>query len=198
MIVAEADGLQDAYWLKANCAEGHKTTLRAPLPAFDIFDPLVFVARDDLLRQIFAGNGHLSVDELTGLSARYSTLDAQKAQSATCVIDAGGRRGALHSAWAVCWGQHKVGLATRDGAPLHSDGFVALVVADFRYVIRVANINAQRYPDIVPLMSRALLLLPTASGAMLYVDERLSGPLGDSLRGVPVCTLPYHEDELVA
>lgn len=199
--VVDDGWLSDVHWIKANGPHGHTSTIRI-LPGMvsgykksfvNIFDSMVAVDSTELSRQFFYGDYYLK-SELCGLSPRYSTMDTTKALSADNVMDAGVRRGSLTSAWIVGWGQHTVSLATRDGLPLDSGGNVAVVVKDYRYVVRIANIGKDvGRNELKGLIDRALLRLPTVNkvGTAIYLSGTMRSVFNEtSHRGIVVRAMP--------
>lgn len=109
--------------------------------------------------------GDTAIGGFSGFATRYSTADRSKADNAKNVIDCGGTGNALTSIYIVGWGDNvycpypkgsAVGLRVLDGGL--SDAFddqgnrykayvttykwsVGLMVRDWRYVVRLANIN---------------------------------------------------------
>jgi hypothetical protein len=140
--------MSDAPWLKANTPKGHVSTpkghvstVRHKAGVAQIFDHLAFVKSGQLLAQVFYGNAFDQPDDMMGLSARYSTRDQSKAQNADWVHDAGGAFTDLTSVWLLGWGQRTIFMVTPDGLPPPISGEVACVVADFRYAVRIANVQ---------------------------------------------------------
>lgn len=152
---------------------------------------------------IFYGNSAVTPQMFTGLSPRYNTVSTSTAQNAVNVLDAGGTGSSNASIWIVAWGPRtcfgifpkggKAGLSFEDkgdvvpGYDSNSNRFEAytsyfrweagLVVADWRYVVRIANIDvtstagglaSSTPPDLFALLSKAVIRLPT-------LNKRVSG-----------------------
>lgn len=116
---------------------------------------------------LFYGDSRRTGDGFIGFAPRYNTLDVKKADCAKNVIDCGGQKGKnLTSIWIIGWGTDTVfgiypkgtpvGLQVRDkgivtvddehGYPFDAYETVyrwsnGLVVKDWRYVVRLCNID---------------------------------------------------------
>lgn len=203
--------MSEVAWIKSNGPMGHFSTMRAPVEKLvgyqkpQVIQVYWTMGRSsdarDLQRQLFHGNAWLRPSEISGLSAHYSTRDTQRAQCAVNVVDARGRGEALASAWVVAWGEDTVCLATPDGNSPEDEGDAALVIRDWRYVARVANIARHSSVDeIKSSLTIALLRLPSfqRKGA-IYVSPSLRDAIGPTFRSVPVRgvnALDFNEAEL--
>lgn len=120
---------------------------------------------------LFYGDARKKSEGFTGFAPRYSTLDTSKALCAKNVIDCGGTGDSLTSIWIVGWGDNvycpypkgsKMGLQTKDLGELLVDDDagnkymayctiydwnVGLMVRDWRYVVRLANIDVNELYD---------------------------------------------------
>ena len=151
--------MSDAPWFKANERNCHRFQVRHRSGVSDCVDVMAWVTRRDLDRQLFYGNPIVTPGEMTGLSVRFDTLDCAQAQSAACVIDAGGLGPDLTSGWVIVWGPRSIYMVTPDGLPPAAGiSEIALVVADWRYAVRVANIAPDA--DVQGLLDRAIVRLP--------------------------------------
>ena len=134
---------------------------------------------------LFYGNPTNDPRQYLGLASRYGAISG--AGNSQNILDAGGTSTNNASIWLVCWGENsvfctfpkgsKAGLIHDDQGELvvydaNSNPYQAfqthyqwkngLVVKDWRYVVRIANINTANLvaetaaADIVKLMSRAL------------------------------------------
>ena len=116
-------------------------------------------------KTLFYGDASKTMEGFTGLATRYSTLNTSLAENAKNVIDCGGTGKKLTSIYIVGWGDNvycpypkgsSVGLKSEDlGKQLVDDDLgnkflayvsmytwnVGLMVRDWRYVVRLANIN---------------------------------------------------------
>ena len=141
---------------------------------------------------MFYGNPATDPRQYLGLAPRYGTISG--AGNAQNIIDAGGTSSNNTSIWLVVWGPNTVfcpfpkgsqaGLQHKDlgeeSVPDASNNFYqalrtlyqwknGLVVKDWRYVVRICNINTANLvaesaaADLVKLMSRALDRVPNLS-----------------------------------
>ncbi|MFU2316812.1 major capsid protein [Rahnella sp. PCH160] len=136
---------------------------------------------------VFYGDTSVNPQQFMGLSSRYSSLSAGNAQN---IIDAGGTGTDNASIWLVVWGENtvhgifprgqKAGLSHEDkgqqtlidatggkyeGYRSHYKWDNGLALRDWRYVVRIANIDisdldATTPVDIVKLMIKALHRIP--------------------------------------
>lgn len=136
---------------------------------------------------LFYGDTSVNPSQFMGLSSRYSSLSAGNAQN---IIDGGGTGTDNGSIWLVVWGENtvhgifpkgqKAGLQTQDlgeqtlhdanggkfqGYRSHYKWDNGLALRDWRYVVRIANIDisdleATTPIDIVKLMIKALHRIP--------------------------------------
>lgn len=160
-----------------------------------------------LAATIFYGDTAAYPERFVGLAPRFSSVSTSTAASAASVIDAGGTGTDNTSIWLVCWGPQtvygiypkgsKAGFTHEDlgqvtlldanngrfeGYRTHYKWDCGLTVRDWRYVIRIANIdnsdltkNAATGGDLVDLMAQAVELLPTVSMGkpVFYVNQRV-------------------------
>jgi len=113
----------------------------------------------NLLDQLFYGDPSERPGEMRGLMARFSSLDPERARCAENVIDAGDAdpRG-MSSVLLVGWGLESVFMVSPSGKP--DAGAAALVVKNWRYVVRIANIGREAKSGIQKLMKQAILHVP--------------------------------------
>lgn len=154
----------------------------------------------------FYGNSAATPSQFTGFSPRYNTVSTTTAQNAQNVLDGGGTGSANLSIWLVGWGDMttfgiypkgtKAGLMFEDRGdvvpgydaagnpfPAYTSYFewnAGLVVKDWRYTVRIANIDttagAQGLfgttpPDLFYLMSKSVVRLPTLSKRVSGITE---------------------------
>ncbi len=151
---------------------------------------------------LFYGNPATDPRQYLGLAARYGAISG--AGNAQNIIDAGGVSTNNASIWLTVWGENSVfctfpkgsqaGLIHNDQGELvvydaNSNPYQAfqthyqwkngLVVKDWRYVVRIANINTANLvaesaaADIIKLMSRALDRIPNiANGKPAFYMNR--------------------------
>ncbi len=120
----------------------------------------------EVAKTIFYGDLADNAAAFQGLSPRFSTIDASKAENARNIVNAGGQGDACTSAWLCVWGDLSLHMIYPKGTasglrreylgrcPVVDDdanefmGYktnyswsLGLVVRDWRYVVRVANID---------------------------------------------------------
>lgn len=145
-----------------------------------------------MAQTIFYGDSSVFPERFTGLAPRFNTKTVANAQSANNVLDAGGTGSNNTSIWLICWGDNTVfgiypegtqgGLKMEDlgqqtlfdaqggrfeGYRIHYQWDAGIVVRDWRYIVRIANIdvttltkNAQSGADLIDLMVQAIEQLP--------------------------------------
>jgi len=132
----------------------------------------------EVARAIFYGNSAVDPEQFTGLAPRFSSLTAPNGGQ---IVDGGGTVAATKtSIWIVYWGDMqthliypkgtKAGLTREDkGEQRVIDGagnpyyvkeelfrwHIGLSVRDWRYVVRIANIETTTLPNILPLLRKA-------------------------------------------
>jgi hypothetical protein len=159
-------------------------------------------------RTMFYGNPAVDPRQYLGLAPRYGTISG--AGNAQNIIDAGGTASNNTSIYLVVWGENTVfcpfpkgsqaGLMHQDlgeeSVPDSSNNFYqalrtlyqwknGLVVKDWRYVVRICNINTANLvsessaADLVKLMSRALDRVPNlnAGRAAFYMNRTVHSML---------------------
>lgn len=153
----------------------------------------------EMAETLFYGDTSKNPERFLGLAARFSSLDPKKAATAENVIDAGGSGSRLTSIFLVGWGantvfgiypkgskagfQHKdlgevtLQMTLPDGRTGQYQGYrthykwdIGLVVRDWRYIVRICNIDLATITDdkLINLMIEASERLP---------DERLGRPI---------------------
>lgn len=123
-------------------------------------------------RAVIYGNDKTGVDQILGLAPRYCSGDPKKADNAKNIIDAGGKGNKLTSIWLLCWSPRtlfttypkgsRAGISHQDlGEYLTTDAEggkyvclgtkydwdLGLVLRDWRYVVRIANIDQESLTD---------------------------------------------------
>nr|DAT92099.1 MAG TPA: major capsid protein [Caudoviricetes sp.] len=158
----------------------------------------------NLASTLFYGDTSATPQRFTGLAPRFNSKAAENGQN---IIDAGGTGNDLTSIWLCVWGQNtlhgiypkgsKAGLVIRDlgedtvkdaeggeyqAYRTHYKWDAGLTLRDWRYVVRIANINwqqltkdAQAGADLIDLMTQAIELLPNANmgRAVFYVNRKV-------------------------
>lgn len=167
---------------------------------------------DKMAQTLFYGNAGTNPKEFTGLAPRFNTLTESESYAANQIIDAGGSGSDLRSIWLVGWSENTVtgiypkgtmaGLQHEDVTARGEAGDVlqdangnnyigyrdhwlwrcGLMVKDWRYVVRIANIDvsaitvdAATGPDIQDLMIQALETIEDLNGvrAAFYVPRSI-------------------------
>src|SRR5215472_12880472 len=138
------------------------------------------------------GNQFVNPERFTGLAPRYSTSNTANSQTAANVLSGGGAASSNTSIWIKVWGDDTsfatfpkgkiTGLQHRDMGEwpvtdsggntyqAYRDHFkweIGLVLRDWRYVVRVANIDVTQLTgvnaaNLINLLVRGLYRLPTA------------------------------------
>lgn len=141
---------------------------------------------------IVYGNQHVNPERFTGLAPRYSTVSTANSNTAANVLDAGGTSNVNTSMWIVTWGDDTIhgifpkgkitGLQHRDMGEwpvqdangntyqAYRDHFkweIGLCLRDWRYTVRIANIDTTQLTgvsaaNLINLLVRGLYRLPTA------------------------------------
>ena len=155
---------------------------------------------------LFYGDESTAPEEFTGLSARYNSLSAENGDN---IINGGGSGSDNASVWLICWGPNtchgiipkgsmagvqqrdlgEVTLENADGANGRMQAYrthyrwdVGLSVRDWRYAVRIANIdrsaltyNAASGAIINDLMHQAWTELPSTSAGRCawYMDKSI-------------------------
>lgn len=143
---------------------------------------------------LFYGDEGLYPERFTGLAPRYDSLSAENADN---IIDAGGTGSDNASIWLVSWGpdtchgivpkgsmaglqvndKGQVTIEDVDGSGGRMEAYrthfrwdVGLTLRDWRYVVRIANVDksalvkdAASGADLIDLMTQAIELMPTAT-----------------------------------
>ena len=150
----------------------------------------------EMAKTLFYGDTSKNPERFLGLAARYSSLDKAKVATAENVIDAGGTAtGQLTSIWLPSWGDqtcfgiypkgskagfqhnnlgevtlHDANGGQYQGYRTHYKWDIGLVLRDWRYVVRIANIDLATITDeqLVDLMIVASERLP---------DQKLGRPV---------------------
>jgi len=140
---------------------------------------------------LFYGDTSLHPERFLGLAPRYPSVNPATAQNAANVIDMGGTGSTNTSLWIVVWGPHtvhgifpkgsKAGFQRQymgqktltdpqgnlyEGYRTHYKWDMGLTVRDWRYVVRLANIDVTTLsggtpPDLIKALIRGLHRLPT-------------------------------------
>ncbi|MBH1898012.1 hypothetical protein I5T96_15520 [Serratia marcescens] len=196
--VTDSCGMLEAY------AEVDKALadLNGNTNAFRLSEDQAFLEsmNQQMAETLFYGDTRINPQRFTGLSARYNDLTAKNAQN---IIDAGGTGSNLTSIWLVVWGTNTVhgifpkgqaaGLSHKDkgevtledaekgkyeGYRTHYKWDNGLTVRDWRYAVRIANIDTTKLgaddgPNLAKLMVQALHRIPNLQmgKAVFYMNR---------------------------
>lgn len=155
---------------------------------------------------IFYGNSSVTLSQFTGFAPRFNTVCTSTAQNAVNVLNAAGTQSANASIWLIGWGDRttygifpkssKAGLTFEDKGdtvPAYDSNnnryeaytsyfrwLAGLSIEDWRYIVRVANIDTTNTtvglpsatpPDLFALMSKAVVRLPTMTMRVSGITE---------------------------
>jgi hypothetical protein len=161
---------------------------------FRLSEDLAFLEgmNQQMAAAVFYSNALTTPQQIMGLAPRFNTVTAATAQTAANVIDAGGVGSSNTSIWVVVWGPNTVhaifpkgqisGLQHRDlgewtlfdassnpyqGYRTHFKWDMGISVRDWRYVVRIANIDVNNLQtgsaaNLINGLIRAVHRLPTA------------------------------------
>lgn len=151
--------------------------------------PFIEGMNQDMATTLFYGDSSADPEKFMGLTPRYNSLSAENAMN---IIDAGGTGSDNASIWLIVWGPNTchtiypkgspAGLKSEDlgrvtltdanggrfeGYRTHYKWDIGATLRDWRYVVRIANIdvsdltkNAASGADLIDLMTQALELVP--------------------------------------
>ena len=160
-------------------------------------------------RSLFYGDSSIDPEKFMGLAPRFSSLAAENGQN---IIDAGGTGADNTSIWLVVWGPNtihgiypkasKAGLQTKDlgevtlldaaqgryqGYRTHYKWDTGLTLRDWRYVVRIANIDVSDLKadfttggaNLIDLMIQATELIPAFGNGrpVFYMPRKLRSTL---------------------
>lgn len=173
-------------------------------PAFLLSEAKAFLEgmNQNMATTVIYGDSSVFPERFTGLTPRFNSLTAENGQN---IIDAGGTGNNNTSIWLICWDESTVhgiypkgttgGLKQEptkqetlfdaaggryEGYRTHFLWYCGLTVRDWRYIVRIANIdrtllqyNASTGANLIDLMVQAIELLPnTRMGrAVFYVNS---------------------------
>nr|DAO72416.1 MAG TPA: major capsid protein [Caudoviricetes sp.] len=211
--VDESCGMLEAY----SRVDKDLAALNGNTAAFRLSEDRAFLEAMDQeqAQTLIYGNPAHDPRQFLGLAARYSTIGG--AANGANVLDAGGTGTANCSVWLVCWGEgsvfgtfpkgSKAGLHQKDlgestvydehGNPYqalqtHYQWKNGLVVRDWRYVVRIANIDTATFAglsgtqaptavatNLIHLMARALDRIPNFGNVrpVFYMNRSAYGLL---------------------
>jgi hypothetical protein len=146
----------------------------------------------NMAQTVIYGDSSVNPERFTGIAPRFNTKTAANAQSAQNVLDAGGTGSNNTSIYLICWGENTVhgiypagtvgGLKQEEtkqetlfdanggrfeGYRTHFEWNAGLVVRDWRYIVRIANIDVNALTrdgatgaNLIDLMAQAQEMLP--------------------------------------
>lgn len=180
----------------------------------------------NMMETVIYGNTAVTPERFTGLAPRFSTTASQNGQN---IIKAGGVGSDNTSIWLVCWGKKSVhgifpkgsqgGIQTQDlgevtledankgryqGYRTHYKWDAGVTLRDWRYVVRIANIDvsdlkgdASTGANLVDLMSQAIELLPadyaSSTKPVFYVPRVIASTLRQQVRNSKNVNLTLEE-----
>jgi len=182
---------------------------------FRLSEDLAFLEgmNQQMAQTLFYGNTLVNPERFTGLAPRYNTSTVANAQTAANVIDGGGTGSTNTSIWVVVWGPNTVhgifpkgkisGLQHRDlgewplvdtsgqgnlyqGYRTHFKWDMGLTVRDWRYAVRIANIDVTLLAggsaaNLINALIRAVHRLPTAPVGV-STEQKTDAPNGGQVQ----------------
>lgn len=159
--------------------------------------PFLESMNQTMAKTLFYGNTFTNPEQFMGFAPRYNTVVAATNNDAVNVIDMGGTGSTNTSMWMITWGPQycfgmfpkgsTAGLQHRDLGDVvpaydsnnnqyrayrtHFKWDCGLVVKDWRYVVRIANIDvtalaASSGPNLLQALARAVYRLPTTPSSL--------------------------------
>lgn len=204
--VKDSCGMLEAYSL----IDKDLAMLNGNSAAFRLSEDTAFLEAmsQEMATTVFYGDTAESPEKFMGLAPRFNDLSAESADN---IIDAGGSGSNNTSIWLVVWGEQqihgiypkgsKAGLSHEDlgqdtvkdadggeyqALRTHYQWKCGMTVRDWRYVVRIANIDvtaltkdATSGADLVDLMTQALELVPNLQRgrAVFYVNRTIKSYL---------------------
>jgi len=201
--VDEQAGMLEA-WSEVDSALAR---LNGNVSAFRLSESKAFIEamNQEMASTVIYGNGGLAPEEFTGLAPRYSAISG--ASNADNVIDGGGTGSDNTSIYMIAWGEEtahgifpkgsKAGLSHEDFGEVTvevtagvagnrmralQERYVwnaGLVVKDWRYVVRVCNIDVSDLagatpPDLITFLEQADEIIPNELGSrVIYANRRV-------------------------
>lgn len=172
----------------------------------------------EVQKALFYCDSSKDPEQIMGLAPRYNTLQKSKAENAENVINAGGTGNSLTSIWVVCWSPNTVHCIYPEGSQAglkkvdigeeaahdpeggeyrvlktHYSWDLGLTVRDWRYAVRIANIDKTALGkkagvagaiDLVDLLVDALTKIPnTGMGrCAIYCNRTIMSALRKQIR----------------
>lgn len=172
--------------------------------------PFLEGMNQQMAETLFYGNTSTNPERFMGLSPRYNSVSTATAQTANNVIDAGGTGSTNASLWLVTWGPNSchgifpkgkiAGLQHKDMGEwpvadangntyqayrTHFKWELGLTVRDWRYLVRVANIDVTllsggNAANLINAMIRAVHRVPTTP-RRVSTEQRTDAPNGGQM-----------------
>jgi len=211
--VTDTTGMLEAY------AEVDKdlADLNGNTAAFRLSEDRAFLEamNQEMAETLFYGNVAVDPEKFTGLAARYSTISTDPTNIGYNIIDAGGSGSDNTSIWLVVWGESTIhgiypkgsvgGFQHQDlgeetltdaaggryqGYRTHYQWKIGLTVRDWRYAVRIANIDWSATitdtsaPDLVKLMIEAIEMIPNLNMGtpVFYMRREIRTALRNQIR----------------
>lgn len=188
--------------------------LNGNTPEFRLSESKAFLEsmNQTMAQTLIYGNTAVNPERFMGFAPRYNTVNSASAQTAINVVDCGGTGSDNTSAWIVVWGSDtvhgifpkgsKAGLSHEDKGEWrvydsnnnpywafvdHYKWELGLVVRDWRYIVRLANIDVSDLSTVNAAnlfngIIRGLNRLPTAAAGVTNVQSSdtpsISGQMG--------------------
>lgn len=179
--------------------------------------PFLEAMNQEFQRALLFGDSSKDPEKIMGLAPRFNTSDPRKSANGVNVIDAGGTGNNLTSIWLICWSPNTVHCIYPEGSQAglkeedlgeqterdpdggkyqslntHYSWDVGLTVRDWRYIVRIANIDMTKLtkdpdaaeakqagsggPDLIDLMTDAIEKLPNqrAGRIAFYCNRKIA------------------------
>jgi hypothetical protein len=189
--VADGPWMCDAPWVRANGRLCHGVFVRAGgIYPMRVLFSLARIKAKNLLSEVFYGDTGGKLEGMMGLSAMFGGNGIDVGN----VLDGGERGPRRTSIWLLGWCSRGVYMVSDDGNPVDHIGDAAIVVQDWRFVVRIANVGPST-TDIVGLLEEAGIRVPLRSDdvrPMFYMNASALGLLRDAGRrtdcfsGIPI------------
>ncbi len=211
--VTDTTGMLEAY------AEVDKdlADLNGNTAAFRLSEDRAFLEamNQEMAETLFYGNTAVDPEKFTGLAPRYSALSSDPSEIGYNILDAGGTGSDNTSIWLVVWGPDTIhgiypkgsvaGFKHTDlgektltdgsgglyqGYRTHYQWKLGLTVRDWRYAVRIANIDWNNTitdssaPDLVKLMIEAIEMIPNLNMGtpVFYMRREIRTALRNQIR----------------
>jgi len=211
--VTDSTGMLEAY----SEVDKALADLNGNTAAFRLSEDIAFLEamNQEMASTMMYGNVAVDPEKFTGLAPRYSTISTDMTKSGYNIIDAGGTGSDNTSIWLIVWGNNTVhsiypkgsqagfthenlGQKTLtdaagglyEGYRTHYKWDIGLTVRDWRYAVRIANIDwpatitDTSAPDLVKFMIDALEQVPNLSmgRAAFYMRREIRTALRHQIR----------------